>query len=153
MGETVLLVGLHWGDEGKGKVIDALMEHFKVVIRFQGGANAGHTVQLGAEKFVQHLVPSGILHPDALCIIGNGVVVDRAALLDEIAGLKARGVKVAENLVVSDRAHVVLPVHKLLDKAKETSRGKDRIGTTGRGIGPCYADKATRCGIRFAEMM
>ncbi|KPK64959.1 MAG: adenylosuccinate synthetase [Planctomycetes bacterium SM23_32] len=153
MGEVLLLVGLQWGDEGKGKVIDALAERFEVVIRFQGGANAGHSVQIGEEKFVLHLVPTGILHPGALSIIGNGVVVDPAALLEEIAGLKERGVKVAENLALSDRAHVVMPHHKLLDKAKESARGSNRLGTTGRGIGPCYADKAARCGIRFAEMM
>ena len=153
MGETVLLVGLHWGDEGKGKVIDALSEDFKVVIRFQGGANAGHSVQLSGEKFVLHLVPCGILHRDTLCIIGNGVVADPATLIEEIEGLRARGIEVGDNLILSDRAHVVLPVHKLLDTVKESSRGEGRIGTTGRGIGPCYADKAARCGIRFAEMM
>lgn len=153
MGETLLLVGLQWGDEGKGKIIDALAERFEVVIRFQGGANAGHTVQIGDEKFVLHLVPTGILHPDALCIIGNGVVVDPQALVEEIGALRKRGVKVAENLAVSDRAHVVLPHHKVLDRVADSSRGKDRLGTTGQGIGPCYADKAARCGIRFAELM
>jgi len=153
MGETLLLVGLQWGDEGKGKIIDALAERFEVVIRFQGGANAGHTVRIGNEQFVLHLVPTGILHPDALCIIGNGVVVDPQALVEEIAALRQRGVKVAENLAVSDRAHVVLPHHKVLDRMAESSRGKDKLGTTERGIGPCYADKAARWGIRFAEMM
>lgn len=153
MGQTLLLVGLQWGDEGKGKVIDALCERFDVVIRFQGGANAGHTVHIGREEFILHLVPTGILHPEALCIIGNGVVVDPPGLLKEIAGLRERGIKVAENLVVSDRAHVVLPHHKALDRAREASRGKDRIGTTGSGIGPCYADKASRDGIRLADML
>jgi adenylosuccinate synthase len=153
MGEVLLLVGLQWGDEGKGKIIDALTERFDVVVRFQGGANAGHSVQIGDEKFVLHLVPTGILHPDVLCIIGNGVVVDPGALIEEIRELQKRGVRVAENLVLSDRAHVVLPHHKLLDKLREESRGRDKLGTTGRGIGPCYADKASRCGVRFAELM
>jgi adenylosuccinate synthase len=153
MGEVLLLVGLQWGDEGKGKIIDTLAERFDVVIRFQGGANAGHSVQIGDEKFVLHLVPTGILRPDALSVVGNGVVVDPGALLEEIRALKERGVKVAENLAVSDRAHVVMPHHKMLDRASESALGKRKIGTTGRGIGPCYADKASRCGIRFAEMM
>jgi adenylosuccinate synthase len=153
MAETLLLVGLQWGDEGKGKVIDALADRFEVVVRFQGGANAGHTVRIGDEKFVLHLVPSGILRPDTLCVIGNGLVVDPAALLEEIDGLRARGVEVGENLAVSDRAHVVLPHHKVLDRAGEERLGAGKIGTTGRGIGPCYADKARRAGIRFAELM
>jgi adenylosuccinate synthase len=153
MGETLLLVGLQWGDEGKGKIIDALAERYEVVIRFQGGANAGHSVQIGDEKFVLHLVPTGILHPEALCIIGNGVVVDPAALVEEVRALQERGVKVAENLVLSDRAHVVMPYHKVLDRAGDASLGRHKIGTTGRGIGPCYADKASRSGIRFAELM
>ncbi|MHC4479647.1 MAG: adenylosuccinate synthase [Planctomycetota bacterium] len=153
MGETLLLIGLQWGDEGKGKIIDALAERYDVVVRFQGGANAGHTVQIGEEKFVLHLVPTGILRPDALCVIGNGMVVDPGALVEEVGGLRERGIAVAENLALSDRAHVVLPHHKLLDRARESARGKDRIGTTGRGIGPCYADKASRCGVRFVEMM
>ena len=153
MGETLLLVGLQWGDEGKGKVIDVLCERFDVVVRFQGGANAGHTVQIGDEEFVLHLVPSGILRPDIQCIIGNGVVVDPQALLEEMIGLRERGVQVGDNLVISDRAHVVLPHHKILDRVGETSLGQNKIGTTGRGIGPCYADKAARSGIRFAEMI
>ena len=153
MGKTLLLVGLQWGDEGKGKVIDTLAARSDVVIRFQGGANAGHTVVIGAEEFVLHLVPTGILRPEALCIMGNGMVVDPAALIEEIEGLRARGVKVAENLVLSDRAHVVLPHHKRLEQAREAARGKARIGTTGRGIGPCYADKASRDGIRFCDLM
>ncbi|MCD6416922.1 MAG: adenylosuccinate synthase [Planctomycetes bacterium] len=153
MSETLLLIGLQWGDEGKGKIIDVLSERYDMVIRFQGGANAGHTVQIGSEEFVLHLVPSGILRPNTTCIVGNGVVVDPKGLLEEISGLKQRGVHVGDNLVVSNRAHVVLPHHKLLDRGKESARGSSRIGTTGMGIGPCYADKAARCGIRFAEMM
>jgi len=153
MGETVLLIGLQWGDEGKGKVIDALSARFDLVIRFQGGANAGHTIHIGEEEFVLRLVPSGILRPQTLCIIGNGVVVDPVALVAEIAGLRQRGVQVGENLVISDRAHVVMPYHKALDEAVEKARGDARLGTTKNGIGPCYADRASRCGIRFAEMM
>jgi adenylosuccinate synthase len=154
MGETVVLVGLHWGDEGKGKVIDVLTDTFKMVIRFQGGANAGHTVQAGGEEYIFHVVPSGILHKDARCIIGNGVVADPAGLVEEIKALRGRGVRVEpDNLLISDRAHVVMSVHKLLDRVKEQSRGSAKIGTTGRGIGPCYADKAARCGIRFAELV
>jgi adenylosuccinate synthase len=153
MSETLLLVGLQWGDEGKGKVIDALSSRYEIVARFQGGANAGHTVQIDDEKFVLHLVPSGILHSGTLCIVGNGLVVDPGGLLEEIDGLRERGVEVGDNLAVSDRAHVVMPHHKIMDKASESERGEGKIGTTGRGIGPCYADKAARCGIRFAEMM
>jgi adenylosuccinate synthase len=153
MGETLLLVGLQWGDEGKGKVIDALARDYDVVVRFQGGANAGHTVHIGQEEFVLHLVPTGILRPGALCIMGNGMVVDPESLVDEIDGLKERGVEVGENLALSDRAHVVLPHHKALDGAREALRGKSKLGTTGRGIGPCYADKAARNGIRFAELV
>ncbi len=153
MGETLLLVGLQWGDEGKGKAIDVLSDRFEVVIRFQGGANAGHTVHIKDEEFILHLVPTGILRPETLCILGNGMVVDPEALLEEMADLRKRGLRVGENLVISDRAHVVMPHHKVLDRAKETTRGEGKIGTTGRGIGPCYADKAARCGIRFAELM
>jgi len=153
MGNTTLLIGLHWGDEGKGKIIDVLAAQAKLVIRFQGGANAGHTVHSGGEKYVLHLIPSGILHPDAVCIVGNGVVVDPESLVSEIEGLQARNVKVAENLIISNRAHVVLSVHKLLDKVREEARGSDRIGTTGRGIGPCHADKVARRGIRLAEFI
>jgi len=153
MGNTTLLIGLHWGDEGKGKVIDVLAAEAKLVIRFQGGANAGHTVHSGGEKYVLHLIPSGILHPNAVCIVGNGVVVDPESLLAEIEGLQARNVNVTDNLIVSDRAHVVLSVHKLLDKVREEARGAGRIGTTGRGIGPCHADKVARRGIRLAEFI
>ncbi len=153
MGETLLLVGLQWGDEGKGKVIDALCDSYQVVVRFQGGANAGHTVHIGDEEYVLHLVPTGILHPEVQCIVGNGVVVDPGGVLKEIRDLQARGITVAENLALSDRAHVVLPHHKALDVAREKHRGGARIGTTGRGIGPCYADKATRSGIRLGDML
>lgn len=153
MSGNLLVVGLQWGDEGKGKIIDALTAGYDVIVRYQGGANAGHTVHVAGEKFVLHLVPSGILHREKLCIIGNGVVVDPCALLDEIAGLRDRGIHVGENLVLSDRAHVVMPYHQMLDELGESARGKGRIGTTGRGIGPCYADKVARCGLRFADFV
>jgi len=153
MGETLLLLGLQWGDEGKGKIIDTLSARYDVVVRFQGGANAGHTVHIGQEEYVLHLVPTGILRPEALCVLGNGMAIDPAALVAEISELRRRGIKVAENLIVSDRAHVVLPHHKLMDALRERSRGAARIGTTGSGIGPCYADKASRDGIRFADML
>jgi len=153
MGKNLLVVGLQWGDEGKGKVIDVLSDSYEVIVRFQGGANAGHTVQIGSEKFILHLIPSGILRRGKLCIIGNGAVVDPECLLEEIDALKARGVQVDGSLAVSDRAHVVLPYHKMLDNLREQALGSKRIQTTGRGIGPCYADKAARCGLRFVEMM
>ncbi len=150
--DNLCVVGLQWGDEGKGKIVDALAEGFDLVVRYQGGSNAGHTVIVGDEKFVLHLVPSGILRKDKLCVIGNGVVVDPAQLLAEIDGLRGRGVEVGENLAVSDRAHVVFPYHKQLDQLQERGDGQ-RIGTTGRGIGPCYTDKAARVGIRVGELL
>lgn len=154
MGENLLVLGLQWGDEGKGKVIDALSERYDIVMRFQGGANAGHTVHVGDEKFVLHLLPSGILRPGKLCVIGNGVVVDPECLLQEVDALAERNIEVSgKNLVLSDRAHLVLPHHKLMDGLQERALGRRKIGTTGRGIGPCYADKASRRGLRVADMM
>ncbi len=147
---NTVVVGVQWGDEGKGKIIDLLAETADVIIRYQGGNNAGHTVVVDGEEFIFHLIPSGILHPGKLCVIGNGVVVDPAALLDEIAHLQAKGVTVGDNLVVSDQAHVILPYHKVLDKLQDARSG--RLGTTGRGIGPCYVDKMARCGIRLADL-
>ena len=151
--KNLCVVGLQWGDEGKGKIVDALTEKFDIVARYQGGNNAGHTVVVNGEKFVLHLIPSGILHPDKLCVIGNGVVVDPAALLSEIAELGGRGISVEGNLAVSDRAHVVFPYHKLLDRLQESDPKGRKIGTTGRGIGPCYADKSSRVGIRMGELL
>ncbi|MDP6107071.1 MAG: adenylosuccinate synthase [Candidatus Brocadiia bacterium] len=154
MVENLLVLGLQWGDEGKGQIIDALSDRYEIIIRFQGGANAGHTVRVGDEKFVLHLIPSGILRPGKLCIIGNGLVVDPECLLDEIDALRERGIDVGpQNLAVSDRAHVVLPHHKIIDKLQDAALGERKIGTTGRGIGPCYADKAARRGLRLVEMM
>lgn len=154
LGNTCV-VGLQWGDEGKGKIVDMLVEHFDVVVRYSGGANAGHTVVVGGEKFALHQLPSGILHSRALSIIASGVVLDPAVLLGEIHSLRQRGVKIADNLKISDRAHVVFPYHRREDALAEAASGAtDKLGTTGRGIGPCYADKvARRCGIRVCELL
>ncbi|MBI5124739.1 MAG: adenylosuccinate synthetase, partial [Planctomycetes bacterium] len=135
------VVGLQWGDEGKGKVIDILTDEYDVIVRYQGGGNAGHTVVVSGEKFVLHLIPSGILHPEKKCVIGNGVALDPALFLEEVEELKKKDVSIENNLFVSDRAHLVFPYHKLLDTLSESDKGQDKIGTTGRGIGPCYADK------------
>jgi adenylosuccinate synthase len=151
--DNVCIVGLQWGDEGKGKIVDALAKDFDLVVRYQGGSNAGHTVVINGEKFVLHLLPSGILRPGKLCVIGNGVVVDPLLLLQEMDELIRRGVKISGNLAISDRAHVVLPYHKELDKLQEADPSRNKIGTTGRGIGPCYVDKAARMGIRVGDML
>ena len=150
---NLCVVGLQWGDEGKGKIVDVLSRDFDVIVRYQGGSNAGHTVVVNGEKFVLHLVPSGILHSGKLCVIGNGVVVDPGLLLQEMDELRRRGVKTDGSLMVSDRAHVVFPYHKELDKCQEANRAGGKIGTTCRGIGPCYADKAARVGIRVGDML
>lgn len=150
---NIVIVGTQWGDEGKGKIVDLLSEHADSVVRFQGGNNAGHTMVVAGEKFVSHLVPSGILQGKT-CYIGNGVVVDPAVLLEEIDYLAGKGVDIGpHNLRISEKAHVIFPYHKALDHARESSDGKKKIGTTGRGIGPCYEDKASRRGIRFVELM
>jgi adenylosuccinate synthase len=145
----VVVVGAQWGDEGKGKVVDVLAEQADLVIRYQGGANAGHTVVKGDDQFILHQIPSGILHPGTRCIIGNGVVLDPEQLLAEMRELEARGIEVHGRLLLSDRAHLVLPFHKLLDRAAEQ---KQQIGTTGRGIGPAYEDKFGRRGLRIVEL-
>jgi adenylosuccinate synthase len=151
---TVVVVGTQWGDEGKGKIVDLLTEQVSAVVRFQGGNNAGHTLVVGSEKFILHLVPSGILHPRKQCLIGNGVVVDPEVLIEEIESLRGRGVRVTpKNLVLSERAHVIMPYHKALDAAREKAKGRKKIGTTGRGIGPCYEDKAARVGLRVADLL
>jgi adenylosuccinate synthase len=150
---TTVLVGAQWGDEGKGKVIDVLTENSDIIVRYQGGNNAGHTVEVGDQKYVLHLIPSGILYPGKLNIIGNGVVVDPLALLDEIEHLQKRGITVNGNLLVSDRANLVLPYHRLLDALREKQKGKGKIGTTGRGIGPAYSDKVARTGIRVVDLL
>ncbi|WP_315071872.1 adenylosuccinate synthase [uncultured Clostridium sp.] len=149
-----IVLGAQWGDEGKGKMTDYLAEEANVVVRFQGGNNAGHTVVVGDKEYKLHLIPSGILYEDKLNVIGNGVVVDPKALFEEIDYLEGVGVKVTpEKLIVSDRAQLIMPYHKVLDKLKEKARGKNDIGTTGKGIGPCYTDKFERCGIRVCDLM
>jgi adenylosuccinate synthase len=148
----VVIVGAQWGDEGKGKIVDVLTEKADVVARYQGGHNAGHTVVINNEKFVLHLIPSGILHKNKLCIIGNGVVIEPSALIEEMNGLKKRGVGVGKNLIISKNAHLIMPYHIALDKANEKVRGSKKIGTTGRGIGPTYVDKMARTGIRVGDL-
>lgn len=149
-----IVLGAQWGDEGKGKMTDYLAEEANVVVRFQGGNNAGHTVVVGDKEYKLHLIPSGVLYDDKLNVIGNGVVVDPKALFEEIDYLEGVGVKVTpEKLIVSDRAQLIMPYHKVLDKLKEKARGKNDIGTTGKGIGPCYTDKFERCGIRVCDLM
>ncbi len=150
---NVVIVGTQWGDEGKGKIVDLLAEHAHMVVRFQGGNNAGHTMVVGGEQFICHLIPSGILQ-DKTCIIGNGVVVDPAVLLEEIDNLSNRGINIGEDrLLVSERAHLIMPYHRSVDHAREQFKGDKKIGTTGRGIGPAYEDKATRRGIRFVDLL
>jgi adenylosuccinate synthase len=150
---NVVIVGTQWGDEGKGKIVDLLAEHADMVVRFQGGNNAGHTMVVGGEQFICHLIPSGILQ-DKTCIIGNGVVVDPAVLLEEIDALSNRGINVtADKLKISEKAHLIMPYHKQVDHAREKFKGDKKIGTTGRGIGPAYEDKATRRGVRFVDLL
>ncbi len=150
MGVTVL-VGCQWGDEGKGKIVDILSENYDIVTRYQGGANAGHTVEVGDNQYILHLIPSGILRNNVKCVIGNGVVVDPNALLEEIKLLKENGINVEGRLFISHNAHLIMPYHKLLDSISESS--KKKIGTTGRGIGPCYVDKYARKGIRIVDLL
>ena len=147
-----LLVGAQWGDEGKGKVVDMLGSAVDVFVRFQGGANAGHTVISDGQKVVFHLLPSGMLYPGKLCVLGNGLVIDPEQFLAETSDLLSKGQDKAR-LAVSPHAHVVMPYHKMLDKFQEEARGKSRkIGTTGRGIGPCYVDKYSRSGLRIEDL-
>lgn len=150
---AVVIVGTQWGDEGKGKIVDLLAPQADLIVRFQGGHNAGHTVVVGQEQYVLHLVPSGILHPGKIGVIGNGIVIDPAALLDEIDGLTARGVDLQGRFFVSHRAHLIMPYHKAIDKESEKLKGARKIGTTGRGIGPAYADKMARVGLRVADLL
>ncbi len=154
---AIAIVGMQWGDEGKAKVLDALAEETDIVVRYQGGANAGHTVVVGKEKYAFHLVPSGILRENKVCVIANGCVVDPEQLVKEVEGLRARGVRIdGTNLLLSDRAHLVMPYHKLLDQLseqKKESSGQRKIGTTGRGIGPAYVDKMARSGVRVGDLL
>lgn len=149
---NVIVIGAQWGDEGKGKITDLLSRSADVVVRSQGGVNAGHTVVVKEQTFKLHLIPSGILYPDTECIIGSGTVIDPQVLIDEIEQLKALGVE-ADNLYISQTAHVTMPYHREIDRASEESRGEYKIGTTGRGIGPTYADKSERTGIRVLDLM
>jgi adenylosuccinate synthase len=151
---NTILVGAQWGDEGKGKIIDFLTENADIVVRSQGGNNAGHTVILGARKYVLHLIPSGILRPQKVCVIGNGVVIDPVSLVGEIETLKAQGVKIRKGqLLISDAAHLVFPYHRVLDEQREARKGRNKIGTTKRGIGPAYGDKAARTGLRMCDLI
>ncbi|MGE5577194.1 MAG: adenylosuccinate synthase [Syntrophothermus sp.] len=150
---SLVVVGTQWGDEGKGKIVDMLSSQARLVVRYQGGNNAGHTVVVGGEIFKLHLVPAGILYPQVVCVIGNGVVIDPQVLLEEIAQLEARGISV-KGLRISEKAHVIMPYQRLLDRLEEESRSEnERIGTTGRGIGPCYVDKVARTGIRMIDLV
>jgi len=151
---NIVVIGAQWGDEGKGRIVDLISEKVDIIVRYQGGNNAGHTIVIGDEKVILHHLPSGILRQDKLSVIGNGVVVDPKVLLQEINELNSAGYSVDEkNLKISDRAHVIMPYHREIDSARESMNGKARIGTTGRGIGPVYEDKAARRGIKFADLI
>ncbi|MET0255554.1 MAG: adenylosuccinate synthetase, partial [Luteibacter sp.] len=153
MGKSVVILGAQWGDEGKGKIVDLLTERVGAVARFQGGHNAGHTLVIKGKKTVLHLIPSGILRDDALCLIGNGVVLSPAALMSEIAELEGQGVDVRPRLKISPATPLIMPYHIAVDKAREVASGAKAIGTTGRGIGPAYEDKVARRSIRVADLM
>jgi len=148
-----ILIGAQWGDEGKGKIVDILAAETDVVVRYQGGANAGHTLKFDGKTFVLHLIPSGIFHPHCECVIGNGVVIDPFTLIDEIEKVRAMGVDPAGRLKIAATAHVILPYHKALDKANELAKGEGKIGTTGRGIGPAYVSKTARRGVRMRDLL
>lgn len=148
-----VVLGTQWGDEGKGKIVDLLTEEADVVVRYQGGANAGHTVKIDDQEFILHLIPSGILRSDKICILGNGVVVDLDQFFEEIKELKNKGISVDHRLFLSDRAHLVMPYHKVIEKLNEKNKGDQKIGTTLRGIGPAYMDKVGRMGIRAADLL
>ena len=150
---VTLIVGTQWGDEGKAKVIDYLAEKTDMVVRYQGGANAGHTVKVSGESYVFHLIPSGILYKDCICVLGGGMVIDPEALFVEIESLEKRGIEVKDRLRIADNAHILLPYHRKMDFYKEESAGDHKIGTTKRGIGICYADKVQRSGIRVGEIL
>ncbi|MBU6446133.1 MAG: adenylosuccinate synthetase, partial [Verrucomicrobia bacterium] len=150
---SIVVIGTQWGDEGKGKVIDLLSENARHIARAQGGNNAGHTIVVGAQEFKFHLIPSGILYPHTKCYIGGGTVLDPASLLTELEGLKSHGVPNVKRLYISQYAHIVFPYHQLIDQLAEKQKGGAAVGTTGKGIGPCYADKVNRCGIRLVDLL
>ncbi len=150
---NIVVIGAQWGDEGKGKIIDILSKDADYVVRYQGGNNAGHTVVVGNEEIILHLIPSGILHKNKVCVIGNGVVIDPQALLSEIDYIRKKNIDIDGNLRISEEAHIILPYHKILDKLREEKFLKNKIGTTGRGIGPCYTDKFLRSGIRVVDLL
>ena len=153
MSTNIAVLGAQWGDEGKGKIVDMLTPHFSAVARYQGGHNAGHTIYVRGQRYVLHLIPSGILHPGVMCIVGNGVVVDPKALFKEVDELAGMGIRVDDRLLISEKAHVILPYHRELDVLSEARRGERKIGTTSRGIGPAYEDKIGRRGIRVCDLL
>ncbi len=153
MAQAVVVLGTQWGDEGKGKLVDYITRDADLVVRYQGGNNAGHTVVIGDETFILHLIPSGILHPEKLCIIGNGLVVNPRALIEEIEGLRQRGITVEGNLKLSRSAHLIMPYHMAIEAAREEAKGRTQIGTTRKGIGPAYVDKAARTGLRAGDLL
>ena len=150
---ALVVVGSQWGDEGKGKIVDLLAKDADVIVRYQGGSNAGHTVITDKGTFVFHLIPSGVLYPKKLCVLGNGVAIDPGGLIGELDGLKKNGIAVGKRFLICQRAHVIMPYHKAIDKAAEQAKGARRIGTTGRGIGPAYVDKMARIGIRMGDLL
>src|ERR1700677_512656 len=151
--KNIVIIGAQWGDEGKAKMVDVLTEQVDIVARYQGGSNAGHTVVTGGKKFVFHQIPSGILHRGKKCVIGNGVVLDPVALIGEIKSLAFEGIKIHDRLIISDRAHLLMPYHRLLDGASEARKGSGKIGTTNRGIGPAYMDKMARAGVKVVDLL
>src|SRR5438034_709658 len=152
MAKTIVVIGAQWGDEGKGKIVDLLAERFDIVARYQGGHNAGHSVYVGDRSFVLHLIPSGIIHPGKICVLGNGMVIDPNAFFEEADRFSAQGLEVTpERVKISSRAHLILPYHRALDHTSEERLGNEKVGTTLRGIGPAYEDKAGRRGIRTAD--
>src|SRR5947199_5455415 len=154
MSEVIAVIGAQWGDEGKGKIVDLLSERFDIVVRYQGGHNAGHSVQIGDQSFVLHLLPSGVIHSGKTCVLGNGMVIDPKAFFEEADRLMSQGISVTpERVKVSSRAHLILPYHRALDHTSEERLGNERVGTTLRGIGPAYEDKAGRRGIRVADAL
>ncbi|HEY9187946.1 MAG TPA: adenylosuccinate synthase [Bacteroidota bacterium] len=150
---STIIVGSQWGDEGKGKIVDLLARNVDIVARYQGGANAGHTIKFKDQQFVLHLIPSGIFHPNVTCVIGNGVVIDPVALVSEIEAIKNLGIDISGRLLISHNAHLIMPYHKILDSVSEAHQGNSKIGTTGRGIGPAYYDKAARTGIKIVDLL